>query len=278
MQEHLSAALADALLAHEDVDVCIVDETGSTNDDLKAAARRRAFSRPHLLAAARQTAGRGTQGRRWRTAELSLLFSLGLGLEERAAAGLLAVAAGLGVAEASRNFGLDVRLKWPNDIWAADGKAGGILCETVRDPSGVASLVVGVGCNLRIASVGGTTTNGWPVTDLAAAGGALLAESVNSRTAYLCGLVQAILGSIRRLQAGDAHAVMEDWAAFDAFFGREVRWTPREGGGVERRGIDRGIDAHGRLIIEPLGEDGSRTQGLLFLSGELSALTNRPAA
>ncbi len=273
MPEHLSEALAHALLSQENIDLNIVEETGSTNDDLKAIARRRAFERPYFLSAKRQTCGRGTQGRCWHTASLSLLFSLGIGLQAGAVQGLLSIAVGLGVADAARNFGLGVQLKWPNDIWTARGKAGGILCETVRDPYGDTSLIIGVGCNLKI-DAGGMTTNGWPITDLAQAGGGLLVESTTSRTAFLCGMVLAILSRFDRLMAGDMQTLLADWAVADAFFGREVCWTSCIGS-EEQRGIDRGIDSLGRLIIEPLSSNAEISKERLFLSGELSALTNQ---
>ena len=120
------------------VDVRWVRETGSTNDDLKLWAHQRGFDKPVLLTADYQTAGRGTRGRVWRNVHQSLIFSLGLpftaALRARAP-GLLSIAAAMGAAGAlSRAAMRKVFVKWPNDVWAEGGKAGGCLLYTSPSP------------------------------------------------------------------------------------------------------------------------------------------------
>ena len=60
----------------ESFDVCVVEETGSTNDDMKTYARSSRVSRPLVLEAKHQTMGRGTRGRGWKSPEGCLAFSL----------------------------------------------------------------------------------------------------------------------------------------------------------------------------------------------------------
>ncbi len=124
-----------------------VAETGSTNTDLLAQARRGDLS-PTVRVATRQTAGRGRRGREWHSAQhvpgASLAFSVSLPLDLTEGAGQrwsgLSLAVGVALAEA-----LDpaVQLKWPNDLWWQGRKLGGILIESSH---GVA--VVGVGLNI----------------------------------------------------------------------------------------------------------------------------------
>ena len=46
--------------------------------------------------------------------------------------------------------GVDIRLKWPNDLMIENGKAAGILLESVQSPnSSNIGLIVGVGVNLK---------------------------------------------------------------------------------------------------------------------------------
>ena len=48
--------------------------------------------------------------------------------------------------------GVDIRLKWPNDLILENGKVGGILLESIQVPnSGKIGLIVGVGVNLTSA-------------------------------------------------------------------------------------------------------------------------------
>ena len=102
-----------------------VAETGSTNADLLARVRAAAASgatasRPCLLVAERQTAGRGRHGRAWHaTPDASLTFSLAWPLAPRRLSGL-SLAVGVALAEAldpRAGDALRIGLKWPNDLW-----------------------------------------------------------------------------------------------------------------------------------------------------------------
>jgi BirA family transcriptional regulator, biotin operon repressor / biotin---[acetyl-CoA-carboxylase] ligase len=140
--------VADAALP-ETLQVETVARTGSTNEDLLVRARRCRPDGPLLLAADEQTSGRGRQQRRWvarpRTA---LLFSLSVPLAGLPAA-LPAVTLSCGVALADYLIGrgVQVTLKWPNDLLLDGRKLAGILCELAVDADGHATLVVGVGIN-----------------------------------------------------------------------------------------------------------------------------------
>lgn len=273
MTAFFSEALARRLLADELCVVSVVEETGSTNDDLKEMARRQAPRAPVLLVAHEQRAPRGTKGRAWVPPEAGLYFSVSMPLPQLC--GLSAVAVGLAITDASRAFGLDVGLKWPNDIWVAGGKAGGILCEAVQDDAGRLTLVAGIGCNLSVGAQQAAmqTTNGWPIQDFRSAGGALLQTDEAARTAFVAACTRHIVERVRSLSDESAHAALrEDWAKADAFFGQVVHWCDGIHSDV-RIGIDRGIDDEGRLMMEPIGPDApNRDKDWLFLSGELCSL------
>ena len=255
-------------LDHE-VDVNHVAVTGSTNDDLKKLARIDVIEHPRLLVADRQKAGRGTHGRIWRTPVLSLIFSLALRIPDRLVAtapGLLSLAAAMTVAEGSSAISREVVLvKWPNDVWVGSGKAGGILCEIVKDAAGSAVLIIGVGLNLEV-EPGGRTTAGWPIASIPsrvslrdpAIRGELLALLVNR-------LVKTFAGLATYREAMED--LTERWPSFDAFYGKSIVWSSSDCPERRFHGKDRGIDASGGLLIEgPNGE--CRT-----LSGELVSLS-----
>jgi BirA family biotin operon repressor/biotin-[acetyl-CoA-carboxylase] ligase len=127
-------------------EVKIVAETGSTNADLLAEARSGAREGLVLVAEA-QTAGRGRMGRRWVSPpRCALTFSVLLrpGGVSAALLGWLPLLAGVAVAAALRETaGVDARLKWPNDVLAADAKLAGILAERWGD-----AVVIGIGINV----------------------------------------------------------------------------------------------------------------------------------
>ncbi len=143
----LSSAQAASLL--------ILDETGSTNDELVR--RSVASEQPEfaVVLTTSQTAGRGRLGRVWvapagKTLAVSVLLRPAtpagqpLGFEHL---GWLPLLAGVAMtrAVASQVPERRVTLKWPNDVQVDGAKIAGILAELLPNAGGV---VIGVGVNL----------------------------------------------------------------------------------------------------------------------------------
>ncbi|MFZ4577726.1 MAG: biotin--[acetyl-CoA-carboxylase] ligase [Myxococcota bacterium] len=141
------------------------DETTSTQDALRLDLEAAPLRSPQvwrIAAADAQTAGRGRTGARWTApARTSLLLTVGgplpLAAELWPRASLVA---GLAVADAvARHAGVEVWLKWPNDLLvrAPDRswrKLGGLLCERVDLPGGVPAWLCGVGLNVAALAPG----------------------------------------------------------------------------------------------------------------------------
>ena len=223
----------------ESFDVRVVEETGSTNDDMKTHARSSRVSRPLVLEAKHQTMGRGTRGRGWKSPEGCLAFSLLLPFSMiRVPVSLVAIAVGMGVCSALRDAGRFACIKWPNDVWFEGGKCGGILCESVKDADGRSVLIAGVGLNRDGAAE--RTTNGWPISGL----GDVLACSDHAAPNPMLGpLVTGVLGILTRDRADVAAA----WPFYDAFAGRTIRL---EDDGGAWKGLNMGIDSLGRLQLK----------------------------
>ncbi len=133
-----------------------VEETGSTNADLVAAARTE--GREQALVADHQTAGRGRLDRTWEApADSSVLMSvLVRPALTPAEIPLLTVAMAVAVRHVLSDRGAEVGLKWPNDIIASPSgehpevrKVAGVLAETVWDGDRPSATVVGVGINVN---------------------------------------------------------------------------------------------------------------------------------
>lgn len=219
----------------------IVAETGSTNADLLA----RAVQLPHptLLWAQSQTAGKGRAGRAWHTPPgAALTFSLAwkFNLPLHGLLGL-PLAVGVVIAEALQPFGLQARLKWPNDVLKDQGKLAGILLETAIDKSvpDTSWVVIGVGINIAQAS------------DLSAATGRavgaateLAADAERAMAALLNGFAQAL----PLFEQQGFHAFVARWNALDAYAGQPVNILDR--GKVLHSGTAAGVDADGRLLLD----------------------------
>lgn len=245
----------------------ILPEVGSTNTELMQRARA-GFTEPLLLAAERQTAGRGRLGRSWNTLGAApgvapaggdipaLTFSLGLPLAPRDWSGL-SLAVGLAVAQALDPAAERIGLKWPNDLWVQGRKLAGILVETVgfappREPASQGLLdalrpeppasrytVVGVGINVAP-----------PVAEgLATPPAALREWWPQAQAGQVLGLVAPALVDILLGFEREGFAPLR--AAYDA---RDVlRDRPlRLSDGTEGRGL--GVDASGALqLATPAG-------------------------
>jgi BirA family biotin operon repressor/biotin-[acetyl-CoA-carboxylase] ligase len=144
----------------------ILPELDSSNSELMRRARA-GLTEPVLLVAEHQTAGRGRLGRAWQSAPGdSLTFSLALPLAPADWSGL-SLAVGVSVAESLHPA---VRLKWPNDLWLADRKLGGILIETASfgDGGGARQAVIGIGLNIAPRPAEGLSTPPAAVRELVA--------------------------------------------------------------------------------------------------------------
>ncbi len=105
-----------------------------------------------VVLAEEQTAGRGRAGRSWHSERAAGVY-VTLLLRPRLApvqAPLLTMMAGLSAHSAVQTVtGLEVDLKWPNDLLIRGKKAGGILTEMHAEPGQVRFVIVGIGLNVN---------------------------------------------------------------------------------------------------------------------------------
>jgi BirA family transcriptional regulator, biotin operon repressor / biotin---[acetyl-CoA-carboxylase] ligase len=125
--------------------------TGSTNDD---AARWSEEGAPDaaLVAADTQTAGRGRGGRTWFSPPgASLSFSLVFypSINETQSLQLFTALGALPVClTLEEEFGLEARIKWPNDVLVERKKICGVLAEARWTGNHLSALILGVGINV----------------------------------------------------------------------------------------------------------------------------------
>jgi BirA family biotin operon repressor/biotin-[acetyl-CoA-carboxylase] ligase len=260
-----SEAIAADLGEHPVLRVEVVASIDSTNGEL---GRRASLREIHglALAAERQTAGRGRQGRRWESIEGgSLTFSLGWRFA-RGASGLSGVtlAAGLAVARALESIGYrGVELKWPNDLLHRGAKLGGILVELTGDAKGSSLAIVGVGLNLQLPPELRAAL-GRPVTDLASLSG----NEAIDRNAMLAGILRELAAVLTTFAAQGFAPLREDWEQRHALQRQQVDLQLPDGGTA--RGVVLGVDADGALMLD--GDGGHRR----FVSGEASLVRALP--
>jgi BirA family transcriptional regulator, biotin operon repressor / biotin---[acetyl-CoA-carboxylase] ligase len=203
---------------------------------------------PHgtLVIAEIQTGGRGRLGRHWGSPKGGLWMSLVL--RPRFAASLpsrITQTAAVGVAKALWEVGVEVRIKWPNDLLAGGKKVCGILAEssagntreTVEERR-LDHVILGVGMNANLdpAELG---VRNREVTTIRAELG---------RDVDLLELLRVMLSSLDaeldRIE--DFGAVLEDWRNLNCTLGEKVR-VRRFGETVEGRAVD--LSPEGALLL-----------------------------
>ncbi len=236
------------------IDIAVVAETGSTNADLLA--RLPDLTRPALLLALSQTAGRGRAGRSWLTEPgSSLTFSLAwrfAGPMHRLSG--LPLAVGVALADALAAQGVQVQLKWPNDVLKDGAKLAGILVETQAAGEGGVWAVIGIGLNLLMPDALEAQI-GRP-----AAGVPWLAQM--DRALLMAALADALQTCLQQFDRFGFAAFSARWNSLHAY--RHLPVSIIDGGVVLHSGLAAGVDDNARLLLDT---DSGRIE---ILSGDVS--------
>jgi BirA family transcriptional regulator, biotin operon repressor / biotin---[acetyl-CoA-carboxylase] ligase len=242
--ENLKSPLARKVELHE--------ELGSTQERARELARAGA---PHgtLVVSKVQTGGRGRLGRRWGSPAGGLWMSLVLrpGISTEVVARITQASA-VGVAKALRELGVEVRIKWPNDLLVDGRKICGILAESSVESVPLAAKKVepGEGRSVDFVVLGiGLNANLDPEDLGLAERDVSTLRSELGRDVDLRALLESLLshldaelGKIR-----DFGAILDDWRALNCTLGERVR-VRKFGEVLEGRALDLGPE--GELLIE----------------------------
>jgi BirA family biotin operon repressor/biotin-[acetyl-CoA-carboxylase] ligase len=214
-----------------------------------------------VLLAEYQSAGRGRRGRAWIAPPggaicLSLSWTFREVPPDLAALSLVIGVCALRVVRELEVQG--AALKWPNDLLIGERKLAGVLIELRAESAGPACVVIGIGLNVALGSefLQRIAEAGTAATDLASAG--LVAPS---RNALAAALVSECVPGLMQFEREGLKPFLEEWRAADALRGRAVNVSAPDG---TARGVARGIDLHGALVLET-------PQGLRrFISGDVT--------
>ena len=240
-------------------------ECSSSNDEIMALARQSAdLAHKALCVAHFQTKGRGRQGRSWvnRQGEC-LMFSLGWAFDKpQYELGSLALVVALACRRALADIGLDVNIKWPNDLVVANDKLAGILIETARVENKTVA-VIGIGINFVLPKEVENATSVQALFQPASKQGVSVKTLLNAVLAQLDVLLNEYA------QNGFASCVGE-YNAANRDTDRPVLLLQE--GRVVHEGVVKGVDAQGALRLQT--DKGEKT----IVSGEISLRPdNRPA-
>jgi len=222
----------------------VVEETASTNADV-AERCRSGESEGLVLVAEHQTAGRGRLGREWVTpgrTSLTVSFLLVPGDTPADRWPWLPLLTGVAAAAAvHRVAGVEVELKWPNDVLVEGHKLGGILLERVERETGAApesaGAVVGIGINCH------QSQEELPIPEATSL--AIVTGGPVDRSALLAALIEELAVQYDAWRGGAD--LREAYLALCRTPGQDVRVAVPGGGEVVGQAVD--VDPAGRLVV-----------------------------
>lgn len=191
-----------------------------------------------------QSAGRGRRGRQWISPfgsqiYLSMYWYLEQGLS--AAMGLSLVSA-LAVSDAVLTAtGIQVQLKWPNDIYIDGVKLAGILIDLEGQALEPSHSVIGIGLNLNMpAQAAERIDQRW--TDLQSH-----CETDIDRNMLSAKLITCLQTRLIQYQSEGLVSMLDEWHAHDIYVNKRVKLLTGE---RVTKGVCKGINNQGALLLE----------------------------
>ncbi|MDX2370377.1 MAG: bifunctional biotin--[acetyl-CoA-carboxylase] ligase/biotin operon repressor BirA [Colwellia sp.] len=195
-----------------------------------------------------QSAGRGRRGRQWVSPFGSQIYlSMYWYLEEGLSAAMgLSLLSALAVSDAVFAVsGIQVQLKWPNDVYIEGVKLAGILIDLEGQALEPSHSVIGIGLNLDMpAEAAEKIEQRW--TDLQSH-----SETKIDRNALSAQLITCLYARLQQHKSEGLVAMLDEWHAHDVYLNKRVKLHTGE---RVTTGICRGINNQGALLLEVDGQ------------------------
>ena len=209
-----------------------------------------------------QSAGRGRRGRQWISPFGSqIYFSMYWYLDQGLSAAMgLSLVTALAVSDAIKlTCGIQVQLKWPNDIYLEGVKLAGILIDLEGQALEPSHSVIGIGLNLAMPENSGKQIHQrW--TDLQSH-----TEKKIDRNKLSAQLITCLGQRLKQNQDHGLAAMMDEWHAHDVYLNKRVKLLTGE---RITQGICRGINNQGALLLEVNGQISPVYGGEVSLRGD----------
>ncbi len=210
-----------------------------------------------------QSAGRGRRGRSFYSEwGGNIHFSVGWQFESGVGAlEGLSLAVGVVMADLLSAHGVDVQLKWPNDLLVSTPsgtlKLGGILVEVRGDAVGPCQVVIGVGVNIRLSDKGKAGIE-QPVAALADLTTGL------SRNGLVSAMIEEHMQMLACFEKTGFSAWRDRWNGYHVHRNKAVRIHQ---GSTVHDGVAQGVDDTGNLVVSIDGKCRRFTGGEVSLRG-----------
>lgn len=225
---------------------------------------------PHglVVISEEQTAGKGRLNRQWVSSKGKGLWTTWIVkpdlLPHEAPPITLVVALALAKAIHSTT-GIQVDIKWPNDLLIDGKKVGGILTELQATPDKIEAILIGIGINVLQAEDELNQDLTKRATSLA-----IECDTAVDRTKLLAAMANELEQAITTFETQGFRRFQIEWERHSTMIGKKVTATTvRE----TIQGIALGLNEHGALLVQT--GDGVRTlfSGDVTLSGKLDTFS-----
>lgn len=188
-----------------------------------------------------QSSGRGRKNRTWHSPPGGIWFSVILYPEICPKRGMLiTMAVSISVAQAIKEItGLNLEIKWPNDLLLKEKKVCGILTEINADLDKINYAIVGIGINVN-------NEIDENLKNIALSLKQELGSDI-SRNKLLRSILKNFDKNYKKLINGDYKYIEKTWISFTKIMGRKIQITDEKN---VTEGRVKDIDEYGHLIIE----------------------------
>lgn len=202
---------------------------------------------PFAVFSHKQTAGKGRLGRKWHSQAnqnlyCSIMFSPNTPPEKLQSFTLWA---GIEVCRSLKALipTLDLKIKWPNDLYCNGKKVSGILTEARIDSDRMHTIILGLGLNIN------STSTSFP-EEIKSIATSLRAETSQSydMNSLSIEIIQATVRAYNKcIEASDQDSLSSAWDTFDYLKGQAITLTEN---GQKVSGVALGINSYGALQVK----------------------------
>lgn len=224
-------------------EILIFNEVDSTNDIAMEKGGEGAEEGLVVIAES-QLHGRGRLGRTWispRGVNLYVSILLRPEFSPLYAAALTMMASVSTAAAISKTTGLDVRIKWPNDVLLDQKKVSGILTEMNAEEDRINYVVIGMGVNVNMKKDDFPKDLRMPATSLMEGLGSKV-----DRIFLLCSLLESIDSNYEDLKNKGIIPIMQKWRKLCSTLNKKVKVTLP---GEIITGVAEDITQEGGLVV-----------------------------
>lgn len=201
---------------------------------------------PALVLAQKMSAGKGRLGRKWVADDTGNIYASFIFQPNRhpKELELFPLWIGLSICQWVKDtFGIEIKLKWPNDLVWQKRKLGGILIEATYDADATREMIVGIGFNVN------THFEDWPedvVPKIASLN--LIKNEMQDLHRVTAQFIKIIFNAYEAFMNGNFEENFSSWwPIFDALSGKTVTVkSPRE----TLEGVANGITSSGQLRLK----------------------------